>query len=229
MKARIALAVGATLSLLAAADVAGAPVGPRALAAPLQTVTLNFVRFYSNACNCYQARVSGQIASDAAGEDVVVLRQYCGRPLAEASAVTQALTRQGGFWTAEIPIVSRPDNLVSESYRARWKGQLSPPVTFVGKLAVSRSRLSRSRSRVSVFTTTNNPVNLKRRQVVLQRKVGNSWQRIAAARLFPHRVEYYTFVATFTVPRRGWTLRALVPAKSAAPCFRASVSEEWTS
>jgi hypothetical protein len=121
------------------------------------------------------------------------------------------------------------DNLVSESYRARWKGQLSPPVTFVGKLAISRSRLSRSRSRVSVFTSTNNPVTLKGRQIVLQRKVGDSWQRIASARLSPHRVKYYTFVATFTVPRRGWTLRALVPAKSAAPCFRASVSEEWTS
>jgi hypothetical protein len=217
------------LSLVAAADVAGSPVGPRALAAHLQSVTLSFVRFYTNACNCYQARVSGQIASDAAGEEVVVLRQYCGRPLSQASAVTQALTRQGGHWEAEIPIVSRPDHLVSESYRARWKGQLSAPVVFYGTLEVSRSRLGSSRSRVSVFTTANNPVDLEGRQVVLQRKVGNSWQRIASARLSAHRVTYYTFVATFTVSQRGWTVRALVPAKSAAPCFRASVSAEWRS
>jgi hypothetical protein len=229
MRARFALFLGATLSLLAAADVAGAPIGPRTLAAQAQSVTLTFVRFYSNVCNCYQARVSGQIASDAAGEEIVVFRQYCGRPFTQASAVTQGITRAGGFWEAEIRIVARPDSLLSESYRARWNGRFSPPVTFVGKLTVTRSRLSPSRSRVSVFTTQNNPVDLKGRQVVLQRKVGNAWQRVATARLSPHRVTYYTFVATFTVPQRGWTLRALVPARSAAPCFRASVSPEWRS
>jgi hypothetical protein len=229
VKLRLAVTSAAALGLLGVADVAGAPVSARAVAAHAQSVTLNFVRLYSNACNCYQARVSGQVASSSAGEEVVVLRQYCGRSAASASAVGQALTRAGGFWATELPIVSRPDALVSESYRARWNGQFSAPVTFRGKLAVSRARVSPSRSRISVFTTTNNPVNLKGRQIVLQRKVGDSWTRIATARLTPHRVKYYTFVATFTVPRRGWTLRALVPARSATPCFTASVSEEWRS
>jgi hypothetical protein len=227
VKLRLAVALAATLGLVGAADVAGAPVSAGAVAANVQSVTLNFVRFYTNACNCYQARVSGRVASSSAGEEVVVFRQYCGRSAASASAVAQALTRAGGFWETELQIVSRPDALASESYRARGNGQFSAPVTFRGKLAVSRARVSPSRSRVSVFTTVNNPVNLKGRQIVLQRKVGNSWTRIATARLSPHRVKYYTFVATFTAPRRGWTLRALVPARSAAPCFTASVSDEW--
>ena len=229
MKLRLAVAITVTLGLVGAADVAGAPTGAGAFAANVQSVTLNFVRFYTNVCNCYKARVSGQIASSSAGEEVVVLRQYCGRSAASASAVGQALTRAGGFWETELLVVSRPDALVSESYRARWNGQFSAPVTFRGKVAVSRTRVSPSRSRISVFTTVNNPVNLKGRQIVLQRKVGNSWTRMATARLAPHRVRYYTFVATFTAPRRGWTLRALVPARSAAPCFTASVSDEWRS
>jgi hypothetical protein len=149
--------------------------------------------------------------------------------LASASSVAGARTREGGFWEAELQIVSRPEALASETYRARWNGQLSEPVTFRGPLSVSQTRLRPGRHRVSVFTSVNNPVSLKGRAVVLQRQTGGQWRRIASARLVPHRVKYYTFVATFTVPRRGWTLRALVPAKSAAPCFTASTSEKWTS
>jgi hypothetical protein len=226
---RIACCALATATVLSAAEATGAPVAPSRALATAQSVTLNFVRFFDNPCRCYKARLSGQVASGSAGEEVVVLRQYCRRSAASASAVGQALTRAGGFWETELPIVSRPDALASESYRARWKGQFSAPVTFKGKLAVSRVRLSPSRSRISVFTTVNNPVDLKGRQIVIQRKVGGSWTRIAAARLAPHRVEYYTFVASVTAPRRGWTLRALVPARSAAPCFTASASDEWRS
>jgi hypothetical protein len=80
-----------------------------------------------------------------------------------------------------------------------------------------------------VRTSHVNPANLKGRTVVLQRQSGSTWTRIARAKLAPHRVKYYTFVATFTVRQRGWKLRALVPAKSAAPCFTASPSAGWTS
>jgi hypothetical protein len=192
-----------------------------------QSVTLNLVRFYDNACRCYKARLSGAVASREAGEEVVVLRQYCGRSF--ATAVAGALTKEGGFWGAELVVVPRPDALVSESYRARWNGQLSDPIVFRGKLDVSHVRLSRTRHRVSVFTSTNNPVDLRGRTILLQRDVAGNWRRIASARLVPDRVKYYTFVATFTVPHRGWKLRALVTAKSALPCFTTSVSETWRS
>jgi hypothetical protein len=204
-------------------------VGGTAMASPgaVESVTLAMTRFYTDACNCYKARLFGRVSSGAAAEDVIVLRQYCGRSV--SSSVAGATTKSGGFWEAEVYPVSRPEALASETYRARWNGQLSEPVTFRGKLSLSRSRLSGRRHRVSVFTSVNNPVSLKGRPVVLQRQTGGQWKRVASARLAPDRVKYYTFVATFTVPRRGWTLRALVPAKSAAPCFTASTSEKWTS
>lgn len=142
---------------------ASADARPTATTARAQAVTLTFLRFYDNACRCYKARLSGSISSGTGGEDVVVLRQYCGRTF--STAVAGARTREGGFWEAELTIVSRPGALVSESYRARWNGHLSEPVTFRGRLAVSQARLSPGRHRVSVFTTTNNPVSLKGRQV----------------------------------------------------------------
>lgn len=224
MKARLALAV-ATLVLLAAADVAG--IGPRTLAAPFQSVTLNFVRFYANVCNCYKATVSGQIASSAAGEEVVILKQNCGRSFGTSDAV--AYTIEGGHYQTEVSFVPHEDGIYSAIYRARWRGQLSAPVIIRGQLTVKTRRLPAGRRQIVVSTLSANPVNLKGRAVVLHRKTGDGWTRVASARLAPHPRLYYTFVATFPAQRRGWTLRALVPAKSAAPCFRASVSQEWMS
>ena len=224
-------ASAAVLGLLLAAIGAGM-ASTTGSAAQTQTVTLAFVRYYDNACLCFKARLSGQVSSRTAGEYVAVLRQHCGRSFSTATAVAGATTRAQGFWEAELPVVSRPDALVSETYRARWEGTLSEPVTFRGRLTVSGARLKDGRQRVTVVTGSwppYSPVNLKGRPVVLQRQTGSQWTRIASARLTPHPVKYYTFVATVTVPRRGWTLRALVPVKSAAPCFVASRSEPWRS
>ena len=198
-----------------------------AAAGPAQSVTLTLVsRFHSAVCNCNTAKVAGQISSDAAGEEVVILKQICGRSFGTAEA--SATTREGGSYEVELRFLPHPDYPHSVIYRARWKGQLSAPLAFRNRLRVTRTQLSGRRFQVVVFTGTN-PVNLKGRQVVLQRETGGAWTRIASARLAPHRVKYYTFVATFTVRQRGWKLRALVPSKSAAPCFTASPSEEWTS
>lgn len=196
---------------------------------PDQSVTMTFVRFYDNACRCYKARLSGQISSGEAGEYVTVMRQYCGRSF--STAVGGATTRADGFWKAELLGVSRPEALVSETYRARWGDVSSAPVTFRGKLSVSGGKSSGGRHRVTVstFGYPPSPQNMSRRTVLLQRQTGGTWARIASARLAPHPVKYYTFIATFSLPRRGWTVRALVPAKSAAPCFVTSASEAWTS
>jgi hypothetical protein len=198
-----------------------------AAAGPAQSVTLTLVsRFHSAVCNCNAAKLAGQISSNAAGEEVVILKQLCGRSFGTAEA--SATTREGGSFEAEVRFLPHPDYPYSLIYRARWKGQLSAPLTIRGRLSVTRKQLSGRRVQVVVFTGTN-PVNLKGRQVVLQREMAGAWTRIASARLAPHRVKYYTFVATFTVRQRGWALRALVSAKSAAPCFTASPSERWTS
>jgi hypothetical protein len=220
VKARLVLITAVILVFVSVAEVRGAPIAP-------SEVTLNFARFYSNICNCYRARVSGQISSSAAGEDVVILRQYCGRSFGTSVAGTQ--TRDGGFYDTEVPFVAPPDGLISESYRARWKDSVSEPVVIKGKLNVVRKRLRGGRSRIVVSSQNVNPQDMNGRQIVLQRQSGNDWVRIASARLVPHPVLYYTFVATFKSPGRGQTLRALVPSRSAAPCFTSSASEKWTS
>jgi len=210
------LAVAAVATILAAAGSGAA-----------QVVTLTFTRFYENACNCWAAKASGQVSSSAADQEVLILKQDCGRSFGTANA--SARTREGGTYETEVRFIPFPDGNYSAIYRARWNGELSAPVIIRGKPKVSSRKLRDGRRQVVVATLSANPVNFKGKQVVLQRQVGNDWTRVASARLAPHRVTYYTFVATFPAQRRGWKLRALVPAKSAAPCFVASTSEPWTS
>jgi hypothetical protein len=200
---------------------------PSAQASESQSVTLTFARFFDVGCNCFKARLAGRISSGRAGEEVVILHEYCGRGARSAGGAT---TREGGAWEVVISPVSRPDFPASESYRARWDGRLSDPVTFKGPLAsVSGTRLTGGRQRVTVVTPNVNPVSLKGRAVVLQRRVGSGWTRVATAPLTPHRSRFYTFTAAFTGVRRGWTVRALVTARAAAPCFTSTASEPWVS
>jgi hypothetical protein len=213
----------ALASLAAAAAIL--PQSP-AQAAGSQSVTLTFARFFDVGCNCYKARLAGRVSSGKGGEEVVVLHEYCGRGARLAGGAT---TREGGGWETVIYPVSRPDSPASESYRARWNRELSDPVTFRGPLASVSGRRLGARQRVTVVTPSVNPVSLQGRPVVLQRRLGSGWARVASARLDPHRTRFYTFTTTFTGVRRGWTVRALVPARTAAPCFMSTASRSWTS
>jgi hypothetical protein len=198
-----------------------------ASSAQSKSVTLEVTRFFDTACRCYKARVYGRVSSGKAGEYVVVLEEFCGR--GSGRSAVAATTREGGGWEAVIDGVVSPDSGVAVSYRSRWNDVLSDPVSFKGRLTVTGKRQAPGRQLLTVLTSNVNPVNLKGRQVVLQRQVGGGWARVGRARLAPHRTRYYTFTATFTGVRRGWTVRALVPSRSAAPCFTASPSETWIS
>jgi hypothetical protein len=212
---------------LAALAAVTAVLGPSARAAESQSVTLTFARFFDVGCNCFKARLAGRASSGRAGEEVVVMHEYCGRG---ARSVGGATTREAGAWEVVIYPVTRPDFPASESYRALWNGRLSEPVTFKGPLAaVSGTRLAGGRQRVTVATPNVNPVSLNGRAVVLQRRVAGGWTRVASAQLTPHRSRFYTFTAAFTGVRRGWTVRALVTARAAAPCFTSTASESWVS
>jgi hypothetical protein len=195
--------------------------------AAAQGVTMGFVRLYDPGCACYKARVFGSVSNGKADEYVVVLEEFCGRD--SGRSIVAATTRAGGAWQAEIDIVPRPDSDTAVSYRARWNDELSEPVTFRGRLSVAGKKLRTGRQLVTVGTPQVNPVNMKGRQIVLQRQVAGRWTRVASARLAPHRTRFYTFTATFSVPRRGWKVRALVPSKAAAPCFSAQPSVPWVS
>jgi hypothetical protein len=70
------------------------------------------------------------------------------------------------------------------------------------------------------------PLKLKGKFVELQRLSAGQWTRIRRARFSSRRPG--VFFATFTVKRRGLTLRAFVPAESAAPCYAATASKTWS-
>jgi hypothetical protein len=197
-----------------AAALTAAPAG-----AQREQVTLRVERFWSEACNCYKHRFSGAIASGAANEYVAVLQQVCGK--AFSTAITGASTRAGGFWEAES---NGP--VGTGTFRARWGNHLSDPVTYRAELSIFIAQLGGGRVRVSV-SSFGVPLKLKGKVVELQWLAAGQWTPLWRARFSARRPG--SFSATFTVKRRGLTLRAFVPAESAAPCYAATASKTWTS
>lgn len=116
-------------------------------------------------------------------------------------------------------------DLSSATYKARWKGQLSTPVSFRSKILVDLTKQGGGRFLVTV-TTRDVQQDLRGRIVVLERWRAGKWSALDRARLAPDPAGglWASSIATFTVRERGWTVRARVPAKTAAPCFEANVS-----
>jgi hypothetical protein len=167
---------------------------------------------------CDRLRFFGTVSSDAANEYVSVLWQRCGSSGLGTSLVG-AQTRAGGSWET----VWGP---ATGTFRARWGAAVSAPVRFRGSMPLSLTKLSAFRHRVSVTGDQ----EMKGRIVELQRLAAGQWRTLRRVRLVADRSSYgVNSSATFTVRKRGLTLRALVPAKSASPCYAATASETWTS
>jgi hypothetical protein len=187
-----------------------------------EQVTLRVERFYSEACRCHKFRFAGAIASGAANEYVAVVQQACGQT--GSTSIAGVSTREGGFWEVESTGFEAP----SATFRARWNNHLSDPVTHRADVPISITPLGGGRVRVSVTPFSTLPLKLKGLFVELQRLSAGQWTRVRRAR-FALRRGATGFSATFTVKRRGLTLRAFVPARSAAPCYAATASKTWTS
>jgi hypothetical protein len=191
-------------------------------------VTLRVERFYDHACRCYKLRFSGTIASRAANEYVAVLQQRCG--FTSSTAIAGASTREGGIWEAEPVSGARPGQ-DSSTYRARWDGRLSAPLTFRAELPMTLTRLPGGRYRVSV-STGDTRQNLRGRIVELQRLRAGRWTRVRRTWLIRTRGSagaYLSFSAVFTVRARGLTLRVWAPSETASPCYAAGASGTWVS
>lgn len=219
---RVFASVLGTIALAAGVAAFGASVG----GAQGQDVTLRLERFYDNACRCFKLRFSGTIASRAANEYVAVLQQRCGST--SSTAVAGASTREGGVWEAEPVSGARPGQ-DSSTYRARWDGRLSEPLTFRADLPMTLTRLPGGRYRVSV-NTGDTRQNLMGRIVELQRLTAGQWRRVRRTRLVRARGSAgASFSAVFTVRARGLTLRVWAPSVTASPCYAASASGTWVS
>jgi hypothetical protein len=217
----------AAVLVTAAAAILAATAG----GAPAAEVTLRVERYFDPACTplpgmapspnrggCHRLRFAGTISSGAAGEYVSVLYQRCGSSGLGTSLVG-AQTKEGGAWDTFWGVTSG-------TFRARWRNGTSNPVRFRDAVRISLAPVSAVRQRVFV----SGDQDMKGRVVELHRLVAGQWRVLRRTRLVADRSSWgVNASATFTVRQRGLTLRAFVPAKSAAPCYAPTASETWTS
>jgi hypothetical protein len=199
------------------ATLASTPAG-----AATSDVTLRVERFFESQYGVWTLRYSGVISSGATNEYVAVMHQRCGS--AFSTAIGGATTTEGGAWEA-IPRRGVPPQ--SGTFRARWKDQLSRPVTLRAPVRILLSKLPGRRYRVRVLADS----NLNGRFVALQRLAGGRWTHVRRSRLVAAGQEGYGggFDATFLVRKRGLRLRIYVPRKTAAPCHDPAASDIFVS
>jgi hypothetical protein len=187
-------------------------------------VTLRLERAYDDGCFCYYLRFRGRISRRRANEYVAVQQRKCG--LDFATSVAGASTRADGSWVVSSSVPTS----TSATYRARWSGRLSKPITVRPPIGIRLTKLTPQRYRVEV-STTDARQNIAGRFVELQRLAAGSWTRVRRTRLAvpPLAGEIGSYTATFVVRTRGLRMRIAVPERSAAPCFTANVTQTFVS
>ena len=222
---------GATVALVLLAACFGAV----AASAP-ELVTLN-VGKYRNANGILVTVFSGTVSTDAANEVVDVLGQDCGGGTG-FRLISGTHTRAGGSWRVENPRSEPPWGGTPAgppiTYRARWRDQLSEPYFDTVAAPLFFRKVGRRAWRVYTRPPSPGLIKMKGRPVELQRLTGGSWRTIQRKPLVykPRYAQFggaFNHEAVFKVDRRGWRLRAFLPARSAAPCYLAGTSQEWRS
>jgi hypothetical protein len=199
---------------------------PRA-PARVDTVTIAYQRFWYPPGNYFALRFFGTISGGQANEYVSVMHRPCRASL--STAVAGATTVSGGGWEVQP---SFPPG--AGEYRARWNDELSEPVTYRPSLFPQVFKRPKRTVRVEVYSFVGpgaKPVIMTGRFVELQRRnASGQWIRIRRGKLVGFGANLYnrTYFANFTVPK-GLTLRALVPAKTALPCWSSAVSKAFKS
>jgi hypothetical protein len=162
---------------------------------------------------------------------VEVLRRDCGESSFRGLGATR--TRAGGRWRLEYPpelhrVWRYPEIRSGTTLRARWNGTSSAPLTYRSAARMEVSGVLGTLTR-TVHVIPPATVSLHGKPVLLQQLRGRDWFTIREARLAqaPHpQYGPLNHEATFTV-QRGWMLRGVLPAKSAAPCYLRSATEPF--
>jgi hypothetical protein len=224
---KLVAAIVAFVVLAGALGAAGATSAP-------DLVTLN-VGHYRNANGVLVTVFTGSISSNAAGETVDVLGQDCG--VKGSRLISGTHTSAGGGWRVENPQPDPPWRYTQVqsgvTYRARWNDQLSEPRVWATPAPLTAKKVGRRAWRVSTAPPPPGTVSMKGKRVELQRLTGGSWRTIQRkALVYKPRLYYggaFNHEAVFKIAQRGWRLRAVLPAQSAAPCYLAGVTQEWRS
>lgn len=181
-------------------------------------VTLAVFRSFDAGRHLTVYRFTGAVSSGAAGETVTVMQQTCGYSFSTAVAGTE--TRSGGAWEVEAP---NPSVIaMSATYRARWRNEQSDPVAIRAKIPIMLQPAPNRRLIANVLFWTVRQ-NMGGRIVLLERLRNKKWSTVRRQKLVYGAAGRGGYSAIFAVPR-GWTVRARVPAQSAAPCFLPNTS-----
>ncbi len=190
-------------------------------------VSIAFQRFWYSPGNYYALRFYGAISSGQADEYVAVMHKPCRATV--STAVAGATTTAGGGWEVQP---SFPPG--AGEFRARWNDEVSEPVTYKPPLVPNVvKRPKRNVPSGGLFLC---------RPGCLARDHERALRRAAATKHcgtmdahspgklvgFGANLYNRTYLAHFTVPK-GLTLRAFVPAKTAAPCWSSTVSKTFKS
>lgn len=165
-----------------------------------------------------QTTLYGAIDRRAAGERVDIQARECGQRFFRGVAGTT--TREDGSWSLEYA----PG--ITATLRAVWNGVASPPVVVRAQATVDLSRRGTS-PRYSV--SVRGQAQFWRRLVEIQRRVGGRWRTVRTVTLtetysYPG-VSWMVSAADFRASfPEGSTLRAVLPASQAKPCYLAGVS-----
>jgi hypothetical protein len=191
-------------------------------AAPAPHVTLKVERIFGQP-HLFRLRFSGVISSGSANEYVAVVHQKCGNR-SSTRTIAGATTRDDGSWEVIPPDYDPAPQ--SGTFRARWNGGLSEPVTLRPPVRVLIAKLRARRYHVSVLADS-----LGGRFVALHRLAGGRWEHVRRMRLVASRAPdgSTVYTATFAIRTRGLTLRILAPKKTAAPCHLPAASETFIS
>lgn len=205
-------------------------------AGPRADVTLN-VSTYRNANGILATIFSGTVASDAAAQIVEIDGRDCGGQ--GFRSISSARTRPGGGYQVENPEREFPYRSTrwesGITYRARWNERLSDPyvLRLPAGLAVYKVKGRRGAWRVATSPPGQGIVSMKGKVVQLQRLRGAIWKTIARKPLvFKPRIVNggaFNHEVVFKIPKRGWRLRAILPANQAAPCYTTGISSQWRS
>jgi hypothetical protein len=159
----------------------------------------------------------GRVATGSSGEIVELRAWDCGTN--DFRVLGTARTRTGGLWELQNPSATPPYPWTAvgsgTKFRARWRQALSRPVFFRAPATITAWKV-RGRRAWSVHVRpepNERAASLAGKVVELQRRVGSRWRTYERAKLV-HRVTYalgpYNHEATFSVPRSGLRLRALL-------------------
>ena len=154
----------------------------------------------------------GSVASDKAEETVQIQGKECG-PHAPSYRTwgLPVYTREGGGWSATAHI------LATTSYRAVWRGNVSPAVTVWARPWVTLRRQSTRRWEVRVSGYAN--FWRKRVQIQTQDPRVGRWTTVRTVVLNSSSQVNFRM----TLPR-GKLLRAVLPLAQARPCYLAGFS-----